>query len=192
MTEDIPHADAESIEGREAPDACQRAKPGRDSKTPSYQLYSFRQQSCILPAIPILCHRGNPMRHPKAEAWELKLKIIFDQIDAELEEKYGHLYPLHPARPKHGTTANPEHSGLFNVRASFSGGFGSWLGAGYVVDVDLLTLSTVPARIEEQIEEEVVARLREELPQVFPGRNLEVTHDGRRFKIHGDLSLGTA
>ena len=130
------------------------------------------------------------MRHPKVEAWELKLKQIFDQIDAELEEKYGHLYPLHPARPQHGTTANPEHSGLFYVRASFSAGFGSRLGAGYIVDVDMVTLTRVPDRIEEQIEEEVVDRLREELPAWFPGRNLQVTHDGRRFKIHGDLSLG--
>jgi hypothetical protein len=32
--------------------------------------------------------------------------------------------------------------------------------------------------------------IREKLPRYFPGRNLEVVRDGKRFKIIGDFSLG--
>ncbi len=130
------------------------------------------------------------MRHSKAEAWERKLRGVFDKIDADLEAKYGHMYPLHPARPQYGSTDHPGHSGLFHIRASFSAGYGSEHGPGYVVEADIVTLTEVPDDVEEQIDEEVVELLRAELPRVFPGRTLHVSRDGHRYKIHGDLSLG--
>lgn len=130
------------------------------------------------------------MQHPKLVEWEKKLKAVFDCIDAELEKKYGSRYPLHPARPEHGATANPEQSGLFNIGASFTAGFGSALGPGYVVEVRMATLAEVPAEVREQIEAEVVEKLRARLPALFPGRELKVERDGHNFKIHGDLSLG--
>lgn len=129
------------------------------------------------------------MRHPKAVAWEQKLKAVFDRIDHELEEKYSD-YPLHPSRPPHGTTSSPAYDGLFNLGASFSAGYGSEHGAGYVVEVRMVTLSHVPEDVREQIEEEVVTRLEEQLPRVFPNRKLQVLRDGPRYKIVGDLSLG--
>jgi len=131
------------------------------------------------------------MRHPKAESWERHLRHVFDRIDGELEAEYGGRYPLHPARPKHGTTANPAHSGLFHVGASFTAGFGSEHGPGYVVNVDMVTLTDVPDAVEEEILEFVVTRLREELPEAFPDRALHLSRDGHTFKIHGDLSLGS-
>lgn len=130
------------------------------------------------------------MRHHKAVAWERQLDCLLHRIDVELEEKYGGRYPLHPARPRHGTTHNPAQSGLFNVNAAFSGGFGSQLGPGYLLDVDMVTLTHVPDEVEEQILEEVVERLRQELPALFPGRDLQIHRDGHSFKIHGDLDLG--
>ncbi len=130
------------------------------------------------------------MRHPKAEAWERKLKAVFDRIDAELEAGYGTRYPLRPGRPEPGSTPNPESDGLFNIGAVFSPGFGSQHGSGYVVEVRLATLERVPDAVRREILERVVARLRETLPEAFPGRRLEVTRDGSVFKIHGDLSLG--
>jgi len=130
------------------------------------------------------------MRHHKARAWERKLDELLNRIDVDLERKYGDRYPLHPARPEHGDTANPSQSGLFNVNAAFTGGFGSKLGAGYLLDVDMVTLTEVPDEVEEQILEEVVERLRQELPGVFPDRELHVSRDGHSFKIHGDLGLG--
>ena len=38
------------------------------------------------------------------ESWENKLKSLFDEIDDEIEERFGSLYNLHPARAKRGKT----------------------------------------------------------------------------------------
>lgn len=130
------------------------------------------------------------MRHARAVAWEGQLKQVFDRIDHALEDKYGHLYPLHPSRPDRGDTSNPESDGLFNVGASFTAGYGSEHGPGYVVEVVISTLQRVPRDVEERIDEEVVTLLREELTKQFPGRTLHVSRDGQVYKIHGDLSLG--
>ncbi len=129
-------------------------------------------------------------RHPAVEKWERKLKKVFDRIDDRLEERYGKNYPLHPARSRRNTTSNKEDDGLFNVGAAFTGGFGSELGPGYVLQVQMSTLSDVPEDVRESIESEVVKLLEDELPKVFPNRELKVDRDGRVYKIYGDLSLG--
>lgn len=129
------------------------------------------------------------MRHHKIEEWESKLKRVFDRVDDHLEEKYGRKYPLHPARPTRGTTSSKAHDGLFNLGASFSAGYGSKRGPGYVVEVRMVTLTRVPQYLRNQIEEEAVERLREELPREFPDRELKIERDGRVYKIHGDLRL---
>jgi hypothetical protein len=129
------------------------------------------------------------MRHPRLERWETELKAVFNRIDDRLEEKYGHLYPLHPARPGRGKTASKAQDGLFNIGASYSAGFGSGRGAGYVVEVRMVTLSRVPGEVRRRIEEEAVELLRRELPTAFPGRDLEVVRDGNLYKIYGDLSF---
>lgn len=129
------------------------------------------------------------MRHPKAESWEGRLKAVFDLIDERLERKHGHRFSLHPARPTHGSTSSREQDGLFDIGASFSAGFGSMHGPGYVVDVRLVTLSKVPREVRAKVEEEVVEMLREELPRAFPGRHLEVQREDHILKIVGDLRL---
>ena len=129
------------------------------------------------------------MRHPKVEQWESRLRRVFDRIDDYLERRYGGRYPLHPARPRRGETSSREQDGLFNVGASFSAGFGSELGPGYVVEVHLATLERVPPPIREKIEEEVVDLLRHELPKAFPERHMRVDRDGPVLKIYGDLRL---
>ena len=130
------------------------------------------------------------MRHHKTIAWEKELKKIFDQIDDHLETKYGADFPLRPIRPKRGSTSNKEHDGLFTLGAAFSAGYGSKHGRGYIIKLRMVTLRRVPADIREKIEKEVVAKLDELLPKAFPGKDLDVSCDGRVFKIHGDLSLG--
>ena len=130
------------------------------------------------------------VRHVKTIAWEQKLKKVFDRIDDILEKKYGDMYPLHPARPERGETSNKEHDGLFDLSAVFSAGFGSEHGRGYIVRSRIATLAEVPPEVAEKIEEEVAEMLRKELPEAFPGRNLDVTRDGHILKIQGDLSLG--
>jgi len=129
------------------------------------------------------------MRHRKAKAWELRLKSVFDEIDAELESRYGDHFSLHPARPAKGKTSNPEMDGLFNVGASYSAGFGSKLGPGYVVDIRLSTLQRIPNPLKTELRKMVKGMLEEKLPSAFPGRELHVNLERRHLRITGDLSL---
>jgi hypothetical protein len=142
-----------------------------------------------LPDLQPIRYAGRDVRHPKVEQWESRLRRVFDRIDDYLEQRYGDRYPLHPARPRRGETSSRAQDGLFNVGASFSAGFGSELGAGYVVEVRLATLERVPTHIREQIEEEVADLLRQELPKAFPERHMRVDRDGPVLKIYGDLRL---
>ena len=129
------------------------------------------------------------MRYHEVEEWESRLKRVFDRVDDYLEEKYGNRYPLHPARPARGATSSKSQDGLFNIGASFSAGYGSKRGPGYVVEVRMVTLSRVPQYLSDQIEADAVRRLVEELPGEFPDRELRVERDGPVYKIHGNLRI---
>lgn len=129
------------------------------------------------------------MRTAKARAWELRLKQVFDEIDRELEDRYKDSFALHPARPAEGKTSNPEMDGLINVGASFTAGFGSKIGPGYVVEIRISTLSRVSKEIKLEIRDMVQDLLREKLPHAFPENNLQVDRERSHLKIHGDLSL---
>jgi len=130
------------------------------------------------------------VRHPRLQEFEARLKRLFDSIDDHLEARYGDRYELHPARPRRGRTSNKAQDGLFNVGATFTPGYGSRLGRGYVVQVDMVTLDRVPADVREAIEEEVADLVNEKLPYYFPHRRLSVDRDRNVYKIHGDLRLG--
>ncbi len=129
------------------------------------------------------------MRHFKAKEWEQRLKLVFDEIDMELEQLYGDQFPLHPVRTAHGTTSNPEMDGLFNIGASFSAGFGSKLGPGYVVDIRLSTLKRIPKKLNHELRDQVQAMLIEKLPAAFPDKELHISKESHHLRIHGDLSL---
>ncbi|MCC7300428.1 MAG: hypothetical protein IT583_05065 [Verrucomicrobia bacterium] len=129
------------------------------------------------------------MRSREAMKWEETLKGVFDAIDHELEAEYGTRYTLHPSRPEHGVTANPETDGLFNVGAAFSAGFGSKYGPGYVVDICLSTLRQVPVEIRAEIKEKVFQGLEKRLPTAFPSKAIHVSEENGVIRIHGDLSL---
>ncbi|MFP4384198.1 MAG: hypothetical protein ACLFST_07205 [Spirochaetia bacterium] len=124
------------------------------------------------------------MSDRRIKKFDESLKKMFDEIDDYLEDSYGNLYPLHPARPDRGKTSNKEHDGLFNIGASFSAGFGSRLGRGYIVDVHMVTLHQVPDDIRRQIEDDVVRQISRKLPAFFPDRDLDVEKDGTVFKIY--------
>ncbi len=130
------------------------------------------------------------MKHPKMVRWDNTLKAMFDEIDDYLEDTYGGMYPLHPNRPGRGKTSNKEHDGLFNLGAAFSPGFGSELGRGYIIDVEISTLQHVAEDVRDRIENDVVHQIEQRLPRFFPDRDLKVEKDGRIYKIYGDLSLG--
>ena len=129
------------------------------------------------------------MRHRKAKEWEQRLKTVFDEIDIGLEAAYGDRFDLHPSRPEHGTTSSREMDGLFNVGASYSAGFGSRFGPGYVVDIRLSTLQRIPRDLKLELRERVQAMLIEKLPAIFPGKALHVDKERNHLRIHGDLSL---
>lgn len=130
------------------------------------------------------------MQHHKLDELDRKMKALFDETDDYLEDTYGGEYPLHPARPARGETANKSSNGLFNIGAAFTPGYGSEHGRGYVVDVDMATLADVSPAREREIEEEAAAYIRSRLPEYFPERRIELKKDGKSFKIVGDFSLG--
>jgi hypothetical protein len=128
-------------------------------------------------------------RDPRVLAWERKLKEVFDEIDQIMEERHGDRFPLHPSRPKMGSTSTPAADGLFDLGAAFSAGFGTVHGRGYGVSIRLSTLARVPADVMDMIEQEVYELLQEKLPKAFPCRELHIEREDHRFKIVGDLSL---
>lgn len=131
-----------------------------------------------------------PMRHQRAEEWEDRLNDVLKRADRALEEEFGARLPPHPARPAHGSTANPQQDGLFRVTAAFTAGFGSRLGKGYALQIEAVTLGGLPPELRRAVEARAVALIRDGLGASFPGRNLDVRRDGGAWKITGDLSLG--
>lgn len=129
------------------------------------------------------------MEHPALFDFEKRLKSIFDRIDAYLEDRYGTLFPRHPSRPARGETCDSAQDGLFGIGASFSAGFGSSYGRGYVVELRIATLSHVDEPLRQRIIEEAVNMLQKLLDEEFKGRGLKVVQDGTVYKIVGDLSL---
>lgn len=129
------------------------------------------------------------MKNVLVEKWEDRLNQILRKVDLTLEERHGSRFDPHPARPLHGVTANPQNDGLFRVTASFTPGFGSELGRGYVLQLDVMTLEkTDPAQIEA-IQQEAVDLIQKNLEDALPDRGLKVMRDGNVWKIVGDLSL---
>ena len=123
------------------------------------------------------------------EAFEERLHGVLSAIDRTLEARWGARWPLHPARPPRGAAANPQYDGLFRLTASFTAGYGSAFGPGYVFRVEFSTLEDVAPADRAAVEEEAAALLRAGLAEAFPGRDLHVDRDGAVLKIHGDLSL---
>lgn len=121
--------------------------------------------------------------------WEEKIRKIFNEVDIELESKYGHLFPLHPSRAPAGTTSNPEFDGLFNIGAVYSPGFGSEKGEGYIIDVQILPSVDIPYEFKEKLLEEIVVLIQKKLDKAFLDKGFKVVSDGTVFKITGDLSL---
>lgn len=121
--------------------------------------------------------------------WEGKLDTVLRRIDNLLEDRFGAEWRLHPSRPRRGLTANPQYDGLFRVTASFTAGYGSEVGRGYLFRVEIVTLDSVADETRRDIEKTAAAYLRQFLPEAFPGRDLKVTRDRGVMKIYGDLSL---
>ncbi|MCL1921076.1 MAG: hypothetical protein FWG50_08365 [Kiritimatiellaeota bacterium] len=129
------------------------------------------------------------MRNPRVEHWEEKLDTLLRRVDERLELEYGGIVPRHPARPAHGETGNPQNDGLFRITATFTPGFNSRLGKGYVVTIEPVTLADFPQDAWRKIERKACRLINAGLESVLPGRNLRLHRDGNVWKITGDLSL---
>ena len=132
----------------------------------------------------------NMIDHPKMIQFDNQMKAMLDAVDNYIEDKYGDLYPLHPVRPKRNETANPQADGLFSVRADFTPGYGSDLGRGYILKVEMKTLAEISDDVRQTIFSDAVQKIESLLPVYFPERKLEVKQDREFCKIVGDFSLG--
>ena len=128
--------------------------------------------------------------HPKMAAFTKTLEALFREVDAFLEDEWGESFVLHPNRPPRGETANPEMDGLYNIGPDFTPGMGSETGRGYIISLKAATLDKVPPEQFEYLMAETAILIGKKLPEYFPGRELRVVRDGKRFKIIGDFSLG--
>jgi hypothetical protein len=130
--------------------------------------------------------------HPKLTAFTNALDKLFGEVDKFLEDEWGKTFALHPNRPPRGATENPEMDGLFEIIPDFTAGIGSQQGRGYLVSFRTATLESIPPEQFEFLMQEAAVLIASKLPAFFPGRDLRVVRDGKRFKIVGDFSLGEA
>jgi hypothetical protein len=128
--------------------------------------------------------------HPKQQELEDTLRKMCDDLDNHLEDLYGTTYPIHPNRLERGKAAAVEYDGLFSTGTQFTMGYGSKEGRGYIVDIDICTLSSVPKERREIAKEESKRYIAQILPLYFPNRKLQIVEDGNLLKIIGDFSLG--
>ncbi|MDD4011933.1 MAG: hypothetical protein PHI83_07280 [Sphaerochaetaceae bacterium] len=128
--------------------------------------------------------------HPKQAKLEEKLQRLCDELDSYLEDRYGKLYPLHPNRLPRGKAASGIYDGLFSTGTMFTLGYGSVYGRGYIIDVEIRTLSKVDPEDRERIDADAMAFLERNLKKVFPRRELSIVKDGPVYKLIGDFSLG--
>lgn len=130
--------------------------------------------------------------HPKQIALEAVMRAMCDELDDRLEESFGTHYPRHPNRPARGKAASVAYDGLFSTGTQFTLGYGSDHGRGYIVSVEIRTLSKVKKEDELAVEEATVSIINDLIPQYFPDREITLQKDGNVYKLVGDFSLGSS
>ena len=129
--------------------------------------------------------------HPKQIELEAVLRRLCDDLDHYLEDTYGDRYPLHPNRPARGTAASVAYDGLFSTGTQFTLGYGSDHGRGYLVSVEIRTLSTVRQEDRERLKD--LHRISAiDHPHLFSRSGIEAETDGNVYKLVGDFSLGNS
>lgn len=128
--------------------------------------------------------------HPKQVELESTMRRLCDDLDHYLEDTFGDAYPLHPNRPERGKASSVAYDGLFSTGTQFTLGYGSNHGRGYILSVEIRTLSWVQKEKKETIEKAAMEYIREILPIYFPNRAIELKRDGNVYKLVGDFSLG--
>ncbi|UER67308.1 hypothetical protein LKV13_00485 [Borrelia sp. BU AG58] len=116
--------------------------------------------------------------------------ILFNiclDVDSVLEDEFGGVYEVHPSRPSRGKAANGTLDGLFRVTTSFTSGYGSSYGRGYLIIIEIITLDVVDMEFSRKVTEKGVKIFGEKLREKFPGKKLFIVHDVNVYKIVGDF-----
>lgn len=128
--------------------------------------------------------------HPKQEELERQMTELCKALDNHLEDLYGEHYTIHPNRLKRGMGSNPSFDGLFATTCSFTLGYGTKSGRGYIVNVDIRTLDKVSQYEKADIFADAFSFIAENLKTYVPGRELQIIQENNLMKIVGDFSLG--
>lgn len=130
--------------------------------------------------------------HPKQIELESVMRRMCDELDDHLEDLFGDHYPRHPNRPARGKAASVAYDGLFSTGTQFTLGYGSELGRGYILSVELRTLSQVRQEDELAVEKAAAEKIEQLIPKYFPERAIRLEKDGKVYKLVGDFSLGAS
>ena len=130
--------------------------------------------------------------HPKQIELEGIMRLMCDELDHRLEDRFGHSYPRHPNRPARGKAASVAYDGLFSTGTQFTLGYGSNHGRGYIISVEMRTLSQVKDEDKKAVEDAKVEIINELIPKYFPDRKIKMKKDGNVYKLVGDFSLGSS
>ena len=123
----------------------------------------------------------------KFEELENVLFNICLDVDSVLENEFGSAYEVHPNRPPRGKAANGILDGLFRVTTSFTPGYGSNFGRGYLVIIEVITLDVIDVEFIKRVTERGIQIFRERLREKFPEKKLCIVHDINVYKIVGDF-----
>ncbi len=127
------------------------------------------------------------MTHPNRVGLEEALKAISDRTDDALEDAFGEKYNLHPNRPHRGKTPNKASDGLFNAGFTFSPGYGSTYGRGYVLQFHISTLEKVPKGVFQEFEDFGANHIRSILGDYFKPETVELVRESTYYKLVGDF-----
>ncbi|AHH08059.1 hypothetical protein baBA2_000094 [Borrelia anserina] len=119
------------------------------------------------------------------EEFENELFNICLYVDCVLEDEFGNSYEVHPNRLSRGKAANGLLDGLFRVTTSFTLGYGSKFGRGYLIIIEIITLDVVDIKFNNRVIERGIEVFSEKLREKFPERNLSIVHDINVYKIIG-------
>ncbi|AWG42494.1 hypothetical protein CR532_00490 [Candidatus Borreliella tachyglossi] len=123
----------------------------------------------------------------KFEELENVLFGICLDVDSALEDEFGSAYEIHPNRPSRGRAANGLLDGLFRVTTSFTPGYGSRFGRGYLIIIEIITLDVVDIEFSRRVVERGIKVFGEKLDEKFPAKKVFIVHDINVYKIIGDF-----
>ncbi len=130
------------------------------------------------------------MTHPDRLALEKALHTISDRTDDALEDTFGDTYNLHPNRMRRGKTENKASDGLFNAGFTFTPGYGSTHGRGYVLQFHISTLERVPKSVFRELEDFAAAYIESILNDYFLQGSVELVREETHYKLVGNFVEG--